>query len=85
MAAIRAQFGGDDYIRRTFPCVARETWAQFFGRMQSLSFSPQPGDPGFDRFSRLARELFDARAEGGLLRIDYATEVLMKKMVPTEA
>ena len=76
-------FGGDDFIFLTFPGSVRETWPQFIGRMRSLSFSPQPGEPRFRAFESVAREIFDGGAEEGTLRVRYATEVLMKQMVPT--
>lgn len=75
-------FGGDNYIRLAYPCAAQETWPEFFGRMQSFSSSPQPGDPKYDGFERVAREIFDGGAVGGVLRVEYATEVLMKQIVP---
>jgi SAM-dependent methyltransferase len=75
-------FGGDNYVRLTYPCTAHETWPQFLGRMQSFSHSPRPGDPKYDAFERVARETFDGGAVDRLLRIEYATEVLMKQIVP---
>ncbi len=77
-----AHFDGDDFIRLSFPCMVRETWAQFLGRMRSLSFSPQPADSNYRDFEHVARELFDQGAADGTLAVRYATEVLMKEMVP---
>jgi acyl-coenzyme A synthetase/AMP-(fatty) acid ligase/SAM-dependent methyltransferase/acyl carrier protein len=74
--------GGDNYIRLAYPCAAQETWPEFLGRMQSLSFSPQPGEAKYDGFERVAREIFDGGAVDGVLRVEYATEVLMKQIAP---
>lgn len=82
LSNIDAYFGGDDFIRLAYPCEMRESWPQFFGRMQSLSSSPRPGEPNYEGFIRLAREIFDAGAVDGLLRLKYDTEVLMKQLVP---
>ena len=78
-------FGGGNYIRLSYPCAAQETWPEFLGRLHSLSFSPQPGDAKYAGFERAAREIFDGGAVGGLLRVQYATEVLMKQIVPPVA
>ena len=78
-------FGGGNYIRLAYPCAAQETWPEFLGRLQSLSFSPQPGDAKYAGFERAAREIFDGGAVDGLLRVEYATEVLMKQIVPPVA
>ena len=81
-ADVSDYFGGDNYIRLAYPCTVQEAWPDFLGRMQSLSFSPQPSDPKYAGFERAAREIFDGGAVAGLLRIEYATEVLMKQIVP---
>jgi len=78
-------FGDDNCVRLAYPCTAQETWPQFFGRMQSLSFTPPPGDPGYERFARAAREIFDGHALDDVLHVEYATEVLMKQLVPKPA
>ena len=84
-ADVRDYFGGDNHIRLAYPGTAQETWPEFLGRMKSLSFAPQSGDPGYDDFERVAREIFDGGAVDGLLRVEYATEVLMKQIVPPAA
>lgn len=73
-------FEGDDNLRFAYPCVAYETWPEFLGRMQSMSFAPQSGHTNHADFERVAREIFEGSATDGTLRVDYATEVLMKKM-----
>ena len=78
-------FGGGNYIRLAYPCAAQETWLEFLGRLHSLSFSPQPGDAKYAGFERAAREIFDGGTVDGLLRVEYATEVLMKQIVPPVA
>ncbi len=75
-------FGGDNCIRLAYPCAAQESWPEFLGRLQSLSFSPQPGDARYAGFERTARAIFDAGAVDGMLRVEYATEVMMKQIVP---
>ncbi len=80
-ADVSDYFPGDNCIRLAYPCTAQETWPEFFGRMQSLSYSPQPGDPKHDLFKHVAREIFDGGAMDGALRVEYATEVLMKQIV----
>ena len=84
-ADVEDYFGGDNYIRLAYPCAAEETWPQFFGRMQSLSSSPRRGDPKYDGFAEAARAIFDGGAVNGVLRFEYATEVLLKQIVPPTA
>jgi len=78
-------FGGENPIRLAYPCAAQETWPEFLGRMQSMSFSPQPGDANYADFERVAREIFDGGAVDGTLRVEYSTEVLMKQIEPPAA
>jgi non-ribosomal peptide synthetase component F/precorrin-6B methylase 2/acyl carrier protein len=78
-------FGGDNCVRLAYPCAAQETWPEFLGRMHSLSFTPRPGDPEYDGFVHVARAIFDGGAVEGTLRVEYATEVLMKEIVPRVA
>jgi hypothetical protein len=78
-------FGGDNCVRLAYPCAAQETWPEFLGRMHSLSFTPRPGDPEYDGFVHVARAIFDGGAVEGTLRVEYATEVLMKEIVPLVA
>jgi SAM-dependent methyltransferase len=80
-----AYFGGVDVVSLRFPCTARESWAQFAGRMRSLSFSPPPDDPRYGAFESAARAIFDEAAEDGTLSIRYSTEVLMREVTPLRA
>ena len=41
-ADISDYFGGDNCIRLAYPCAARETWPEFFGRMQSCRSRRNP-------------------------------------------
>lgn len=78
-------FGDDNYIRLAYPCEAHESWPEFFGRVQSLSPSPRPDEPKYGEFARVAREIFDSGAVNGVLRLEYTTEVLMKRIATPPA
>ncbi|HEX4884023.1 MAG TPA: AMP-binding protein, partial [Casimicrobiaceae bacterium] len=75
-----AYFGSDNCIRLTFPQTRRETWPQFLGRLQSLSYAPRAEDPEHAAFVQRARELFEAAAVDGAMTVAYATQVLMKRL-----
>lgn len=75
-------FDGSDYEVLRVPGVAFETWEMFFGRLLSHSPAPRPGHPRFTAFEQAARQIFDARAQNGRLRIEYATEASLKQIKP---
>jgi SAM-dependent methyltransferase len=82
---VRTYFGVDDHICLTYPCATQETWPEFLGRMQSMAFSPQPGDSKYADFERVAREIFDGGSVDGALSVEYVTELRMKQVVPPAA
>jgi SAM-dependent methyltransferase len=82
---VSTYFGGDNHICLAYPCAAQESWPEFLGRIKSMSFSPRPGDQKYADFERVAREIFDGGAVDGALRVEYATELRMKQVVPPAA
>jgi len=77
---LRTYFDGEHNLRFAYPSVTHESWPEFLGRMQSMSFAPPADDPIHAEFERVARAIFDGGAANGTLRVEYATEVLMKQV-----
>jgi SAM-dependent methyltransferase len=61
--------------RMSFAMAVAESWEQYIGGTRSAAGAPVQSDPGYAPFERAQRERFDARAVGGLLAIDYSTEI----------
>lgn len=84
----KAQIRWEDYFasgshrRFEFPAVVEETWAQFCGRISSLSPAPDPVAPAFGRFEAALRDVFDRFSEGGLLSVRIATELVAGRLRP---
>jgi len=67
-------------IELLVPDVVRETWEQFFDRLCSFSGAPGPDHPRFSAFWAAALDVFNRRAQGGLLHIARATKVELKQI-----
>jgi SAM-dependent methyltransferase len=52
------------------------------GRLQSTSYVPAAGEPGYERMLEQARALCERFAEDGKVRIDYATQVNLGRLTP---
>jgi SAM-dependent methyltransferase len=66
-------FESDTRRWREYPMTIRETWAQFLGGSRSAARSPNPGDPGYAEFEQRLRRIFEARASGDLIEVNYTT------------
>jgi amino acid adenylation domain-containing protein len=80
-----AFFDGLDFISLRFPGYEKETWPEFLARVQSFSWTPQPGHPAYAEFESAARAIFEAHAVSGVLGVTVATEVLIKQLIPPAA
>lgn len=72
---LEALFGTNPIHRRVYPQTHTEDWTEFFGAACAGLEAPDRTDPEFFRFETLHREVFDAFAVNGRLRIAYDTHV----------
>lgn len=70
-------YGGEDYLKQTFPFAVEETWEVFMGALASASYAPDEGNPLYPKFERAAREIFNRFSTGGLLVSQVVTEVCL--------
>ena len=68
-------FGKAQIHTRTYQQSRMDDWTIFFGTACTWLEAPEPGDPEFDLYETLNREVFDAFAVNGAVRIDYETHV----------
>jgi len=82
----RSAISPGDYFRHQrwhklrFPQVVEEHWADFLGRICSLSPAPHPHHPLYPRLETALREVFDAFSDGGVLMVRIATELAVGTM-----
>ena len=72
--------GETGYRKMDFPASAGLTWESFFGGLCSHSHAPQEGHPLYPAFKEKCWEIFVRFSTGGLLYIDYASEVTIGQM-----
>lgn len=70
-------FGGEDYIKQTYPFAIEETWEVFMGALASASYAPDEESPLYPDFERSAREIYNRFSIGGLLVSRAVTEVCL--------
>jgi hypothetical protein len=51
----------------------------FEGRILSASYVPPKGDPQYEPFIKLVRELFSRHQRGGIVTMRYATAIYLGK------
>jgi SAM-dependent methyltransferase len=68
-------FGEGQIHTRTYQQSRSDDWPTFFGTACTWLEAPEPGDPEFDLYETLNREVFDAFAVNGAVQIDYETHV----------
>lgn len=68
-------FGQAQIHTRTYQQSRMDDWTTFFNTACTWLEAPEPGDPEFKRYETLNREVFEAFAVNGEVRIDYETQV----------
>jgi len=74
---LSALFGAAPLETLRYPQTQAEDWAAFFGAACAGLEAPERGEAAFARFESLNREVFDAFAVGGVLRVEYETRVTL--------
>ena len=72
---MQALFAEGRIHTRSYPQSRTDDWTAFFGRACSWLEAPEPGDPEFELFEALYREVFEAFAVNGAIKIEYETHV----------
>lgn len=68
-------FGEGQIHTRSYQQSRMDDWTTFFGTACTWLEAPEPGDPEFGAYELLNREVFEAFAVNGVVRIDYETQV----------
>ena len=68
-------FGEGHIHTRSYQQSRTDDWTTFFGSACTWLEAPEPGDPEFGPYETLNREVFEAFAVNGEVRIDYETQV----------
>ena len=77
-------YGRDDYLRLSFPLSQKETWDEFIGALCSDSHAPDEDHPLYASFVSAARKVFDKLNTGGLVHVNYATELALGRIYSPE-
>jgi SAM-dependent methyltransferase len=70
-------FGDAPLETRRYPQAQAEDWTAFFGAACAAIEAPTRGEAAFAAFEALNREVFDAFAVDGVLRVEYETRVTL--------
>ena len=68
-------FGNADIHRRSYRQSRTDDWTTFFGSECSGLEAPEAGDPEFGPFEAIIREVFNAFAVNGVVRVEYETQI----------
>lgn len=71
----RALFGKNRIHRRSYRQSRFDDWTAFFGVARGWLEAPEPGDDEYGPFEVIYREVFEAFAVNGAIKIDYETHV----------
>jgi SAM-dependent methyltransferase len=72
---VESLFGGRPYRTLDYAQSLAEDWEAFWGAARAGIEAPGPQDEDFAQFEGIHREVFDAFAVDGRIRIDYKTRV----------
>jgi len=78
--AVHEFFAPDPYAERTFSMAQEFDYEGLAGRLLSSSYAPSPEHPQHEPMLRELRRIFEARAEHGLVRVEYNTRVFFGKL-----
>jgi SAM-dependent methyltransferase len=68
-------FGKGQIHTRIYRQSRTDDWTTYFGAACTWLEAPEPGDHEFERFEAINREVFEAFAVNGAIKIDYETHV----------
>lgn len=71
----QALFGEGHIHTRSYRQSRTDDWTAFFGAACTWLEAPEPGDHEFELFEALNREVFEAFAVNGVIKIEYETQV----------
>jgi SAM-dependent methyltransferase len=71
---------GGGYVKHTIPNPVTYDWDGLLGRAISASYCPLPGNPQHNAMKTSLRSVFDRYQSGGLVRMDYVTQVYIGNM-----
>jgi SAM-dependent methyltransferase len=75
-------FAGNAYHTFSYGFEIEHDWTVFLGRLESASYLPSPGDPGFATFVAEARAVFERFAQNGVVRSRGITQVWLGRWNP---
>lgn len=78
--ALSRFFALGNFRRFAYPNNQLLDYDGLVGRLQSTSYVPAVGEPGYDRMLEQAHELYARFAEDGKVRIEYATQVYLGQL-----
>ena len=70
-------YGGQDYLRMSYPQIIQESWEAFFGALCSSAFAPDEDNPLYPNLERAVQEVFNRFSTGGLITVKNATELCL--------
>ncbi len=73
-------FSPGEVERFSFPVTIKEAWPQFIGGARSAAGNPNQGDDAYDSFEHEQRRLFESRAVGGVIAVEYTTELVVGRL-----
>ena len=73
--SVEQLFGGCEMQALSYRQSISEGWEAFFGAARAGIEAPERSDGDFARFEKINREVFDAFAVDGRMRIEYETQV----------
>jgi SAM-dependent methyltransferase len=68
-------FGGEHYESLRFDYSQTMDWEAFWGRFQSVSYSPKPDHPNFEPARAALKNIYVQYAENGFVKMVYETEL----------
>jgi SAM-dependent methyltransferase len=79
---LRSFFAPDEFMSRTLSYAQTLDFEGVKGRLLSSSYSPLPGDPGFEPMLEGLRALFDAYQTDGHVSMEYDTQLYYGHLQP---
>lgn len=73
-------FGPGGFMERTFSCRQELDFAGVAGRMQSSSYTPEPGHPNYERMIAELSKIFHANEVNGRVTFEYITRMYYARL-----
>lgn len=81
---IRSFFSPDVFQRKSVENLQEFDFRGFKGRLESASYTPEPGNPNYDLMMKRAREIFDVHNKEGRVQYEYDTSVYYAQLKPRQ-